>query len=239
MPVTCQPFARPVDIIIEELNVPDERRALEEKVAIGRLKQGDIGGLEALVRRYQVAGVRTAFLITRNRALAEEIVQAGFLRVYERIDQFDARRPFGPWFLRIVANDAVKAITRGKDEIPVDSEREESRLAEPTPGPEELLEASETRRAVWDALGKLSPEQRAAIVFRYYLDMNEADMAVRLDCPPGTVKWRLHAARKRLRRLLRPFWLSSPGSWASRRETVPGRSALPLARPNSENSEEV
>jgi RNA polymerase sigma-70 factor (ECF subfamily) len=93
---------------------------MEEQEAIARLKRGDVGGLEALVRRYQVQAVRTAYLITRDRALAEDIVQAAFLRAYERIDQFDAGRPFGPWFLRSVANDAVKAAARRERLVPLE-----------------------------------------------------------------------------------------------------------------------
>ncbi len=65
-----------------------------------------------LVRRHQVEALRVAVLITRDRALAEDIVQAGFLRAYERIDQFDADRPFAPWFLRGVVRDAVKLAAR-------------------------------------------------------------------------------------------------------------------------------
>ncbi len=191
---------------------------MEEQEAIARLKRGDVGGLEALVRRYQVQAVRTAYLITRDRALAEDVVQAAFLRAYERIGQFDAGRSFGPWFLRSVANDAVKAATRGKHQISLETGAggEEASLADlladPNPGPADLVEAAETRQAVWTALGSLPPAQRAAIVLRYYLDLSEAEMAGELACPPGTVKWRLHAARKRLRRLLRPLWPAASGS---------------------------
>lgn len=191
---------------------------MEEQAAIARLKQGDIGGLEVLVLQYQVQAVRTAFLITRDRALAEDIVQAAFLRAYERIVQFDARRSFGPWFLRSVVNDAVKAAVRRKRQVPleVSSEGEETSLADlladPSPGPDDLVEAAELRRTVWAALGKLPPAQRAAIVLRYYLGLSEAEMADELACPPGTVKWRLHAARKRLRTLLRPLWPAASGS---------------------------
>ena len=85
---------------------------MEEAEAIAQLKQGDVGGLEALVRGHQVQAVRTAYLITRDRALAEDIVQAAFVRAYQRIEQFDTRRPFGPWFLRSVVNDAIKAASR-------------------------------------------------------------------------------------------------------------------------------
>ena len=163
------------------------------------------------MRRYQVQAVRTAYLITRDRALAEDIVQAAFLRAYERIGQFDAGRPFGPWFLRSVVNDAIKAAIRDKRLVPfeVDARGEGTPLVDllvdPNPGPADLAEAVETRETIWVALGKLPPAQRAVIVLRYYLGLHEVEMADELSCPPGTVKWRLHAARKRLRRLLRPL----------------------------------
>lgn len=191
---------------------------MEEQEAIARLKRGDIGGLEALVRHYQVRAVRTAYLIIRDRALAEDIVQAAFLRAYERIGQFDSSRPFGPWFLPSVVNDAVKAAARRKGQVSLEagSEGEEASLADlladPGPGPGDLVEAAEIRQTVWAALGKLPPAQRAAIVLRYYLDLSEAEMADELACPPGTVKWRLHAARKRLRTLLHPLWPTASGS---------------------------
>ena len=191
---------------------------MEEQEAIARLKRGDIGGLEALVCKYQVQAVRTAYLITRDRALAEDIVQTAFLRAYERIGQFDAGRPFGPWFLRSVVNDAVKAATRRERQVSLEAGPEgegaslANLLASPGPGPDGLVEAAETRQAVWAALGELPPAQRAAIVLRYYLDLSEAEMADELACPPGTVKWRLHAARKRLRTLLRPLWPAASGS---------------------------
>jgi RNA polymerase sigma-70 factor (ECF subfamily) len=55
---------------------------------------------------------------------------------------------------------------------------------------------------VWQALVQLTPKQRAAVVMRYYLDMSEKEMTERLAIAPGTVKWRLHTARERLRQLL-------------------------------------
>jgi len=194
---------------------------MEEHEAIVRLKRGDIGGLEALVRQYQVQAVRTAYLITRDRALAEDIVQAAFLRAYERIGQFDAGRPFGPWFLRSVVNDAVKAAARRQRQVSLEASSEGGEeasladlLADPGPGPDDWVEAAELRQTVWAALGELPPAQRAAIVLRYYLDLSEAEMADELACPPGTVKWRLYAAQKRLRTLLRPLW---PGASESGR----------------------
>ena len=72
------------------------------------------------------------------------------------------------------------------------------------------MAGAETQAALWAALGGLSPSARAAIVLRYYLDLSEAEMAARLGVPPGTVKSRLHAARRRLRAIV-PAWLRPEG----------------------------
>ena len=78
-------------------------------------------------------------------------------------------------------------------------------MADGRPDPETLWERAETAAEVWAALQQLTPRQRAAVVARYYLGLSEAEMAEALECPPSTVKWRLHAARNRLRLLLRPL----------------------------------
>ena len=178
---------------------------MDEHRAIERLKGGDIGGLETLVRAHQTRALRAAYLICRDRALAEDVVQAAFLRTYERIGQFDPERPFKPWFTKIVVNDSIKAASRRERTVRFgDAEDPVVRLADPGTGPQELLEEAEERRRVWAALEKLPPAQRAVVVGRYYLGMSEAEMSEDASSPPGTIKWRLHAARERLSKLLRP-----------------------------------
>src|SRR5437867_2966684 len=98
---------------------------MQESEAIALLKKGDIGGLEHLVLGYQMRAVRAAYLTTRDLALAEDIVQSAFLRVWERIEQFDAQRPFGPWFMRIVVNDALKATVRRDRTLSLDEALDE------------------------------------------------------------------------------------------------------------------
>ncbi|MBN9391733.1 MAG: sigma-70 family RNA polymerase sigma factor [Chloroflexi bacterium] len=176
--------------------------------AVTRLKTGDIGGLEILVRRYQVKAVRAAYLITRDKLLAEDLTQAAFLRAYERIGQFDSRREFGPWFLRSVINDALKAANKAGRSLSWEQTFQEPG-AEPLDlpdleaGPAELFEQTETRQAIGAALDRLPPVQRAAIVLRFYLGLSEAETAEQLGCAPGTIKWRLHSARQQLQ-----GWLS-------------------------------
>ena len=185
---------------------------MNELQAIDRIKRGNLDGLEILVRHYQVKAIQAAFLIVRDRLIAEDVVQATFLKAVERIDQFDGSRPFGPWFLRSVVNAAIDVSRQQKQTISLECETEDETrvladwLMSDAPYPEELVEMREVRVEVRKALDALSPEQRTAVVLRHFLEMSEAEMTSVLYRPPSTIKWRLHIARKRLRELLRPTW---------------------------------
>lgn len=173
--------------------------------AIADIKRGDIAGLERLVQLYQLPALRAAYAVTGDHQAAEDIVADAFLVVYDRIAQYDERRAFAPWFFRIVVNASLKVAQRtsrttGWDSV-AEGEQEHWRH-QPSSDPEEAAISHETRSVVGAAIRLLPPRQRAVLVLRYYLDMEEAAIATTLGCPLGTVKWRLHAARERLRRSL-------------------------------------
>lgn len=178
--------------------------------AVMRLKRGDIGGLEALVNRYQGDALKTAFLIVRDQTIAEDIVQSTFLRIYQGIDQFDESRPFRPYLLRSIANAAIYHSRQTRREISMDDDTTGYTLADilatSGPYPEAEAEQAELRDAIWAAMEKLPVKQRAAVVLKYFGGLSESEVAAELDVPAGTVKWRLHAARKQLNVLLRQFW---------------------------------
>ncbi len=178
---------------------------MDEQQAIQRLKQGDIGGLEFLVARHQVKAVRTAYLITRDLGLAEDIVQTSFINAFYAIRGFDGIRPFEPWFLRSVVNASVKMMQKMARQIQVGDDADESVFAElvrQVESVERQVESREIQDQIWEAMQKLSPRQRAVIVQRYYLEMSEKEMAEQSDTAVGTIKWLLNAARERLRGLL-------------------------------------
>ena len=184
---------------------------MNETQAIQRLKSGDIDGLKPLVEQYQLRAVRTAYFITQDYAMAEDIVQTAFLRSFERIGTFDVTRRFEPWFLRLVINDAIKAVQQRQRHISLEAISDDVKntfvatLAAVEVTTDERVEQSEVRLAIRTALQRLSPIQRAVIVQRYYLEWSEGEMAYESECPPGTIKSRLHAARSRLRLLLKAF----------------------------------
>jgi RNA polymerase sigma-70 factor (ECF subfamily) len=179
---------------------------MEEGQAITLLKEGDLAGLEELVRRHQVDVVHTAYLIVGDRSMAEDIAQASFLKGAERIHQFKDGRPFRPWILRIVTNDAIKVSLKARKHLSLDAAQELDEsltwLRDTTPGPEELAATAENRQMIWEALQQLTPKQRAAIVMRYFLEMRDREIAQELDRPLSSIKWSIHAAKERLRSLL-------------------------------------
>lgn len=179
---------------------------MDEKEAIHRLKRGDITGLECIVRLYQVEAIRAANMILRDAMRAEDVVQEAFLRVYKRISTFDPNRPLRPWIMKIVVNEAYRAVVLlpeislhqivGDEEITM-----EDVISSEEPLPSEAYETQEMKQHLWDALGKISPEERTLLTLRYFLGHSEQDVADILESPLGTAKWRLYKARNNLKNI--------------------------------------
>jgi RNA polymerase sigma-70 factor (ECF subfamily) len=173
--------------------------------AIRRLKDGDIGGLETLMARYQRKAVQTAYLITHDEQMAEDVAQDVFVRVFQHIRHYDENRSFEPYLLRSVANLALNTCEKTARwvQFGTDADLEViNDLLLRAASTEEMAEYNRLKGEVATALKALPPRQRTAIVQRYYLGMSEQEMAESLSTAPGTVKWLLNNARQRLRSLL-------------------------------------
>ena len=177
---------------------------MDEQQAVARLRRGDMKGLSTLIERYQVRAVRTAYLITQDAALAEDVVQDAFVHLYRAIHSFDVSRPFAPWFMRIVVNAAIKASRASSRVLSLNrfADEGDAEYAFPVLETADSVELAQTEAAIWEALGSLSAEQRAVIVLKFYLALSEQEMAEQLAIPVGTVKSRLHNAKRQLYRML-------------------------------------
>ena len=176
---------------------------MDDLQAIQCLKNGEIGGLEILVTRYQSKAVRVAFLITHDESLAEDVVQDTFMRIHHNISYFDSSRPFEPYLLRSVVNAALNAAQKADKNLSLDGDlnQVEGFLSQAA-SVESEVEYLQLKQKMIAALANLEPRQRAVVVQRYYLEMSEKEMAAALDTPPGTVKWLLNTARTKLRDML-------------------------------------
>jgi len=140
---------------------------------------------------------RTAYLILRNAADAEEAVQEAFLRAW----RFRAAIPAGdgvrPWLYRVVVNACLSRLRSERSRLrSADAFADLAALTfEDEPGPEGVAVRSEMQSTVLNALGRLPEHLRVVVVLRYYAQLNEREIAAAIHRRPGTVKSRLHDAK--------------------------------------------
>ncbi|MEN6619924.1 MAG: RNA polymerase sigma factor [Smithella sp.] len=180
---------------------------MDEHQAINLLRNGDSSGMEVLVNQYYLQAVRSSFIIVQDQSMAEDIVQDAFIKVMNKIYQLKSDR-FKPWFFKIIINDSIRGAIKQKRIVPLDDhEYEITRnlaewLIDKNPSVEEQFETKELHLQIIKALGFLTPQQRAIIVLRYYLEYSEFELEYELKIPRSTIKWRLYSAREKLRELL-------------------------------------
>lgn len=183
---------------------------MDDDHAIALLKRGDLSGLEPLIERYSLKALRTAVLIVQDAGLAEDVVQDAFVQAAAKIRQLKSER-FGGWFLTIVIRSSIRAAKKQARLIPLedDDDGRTKRLGEwlidRRQTPEEMVVTGQFREDVWKALAQLPPELRAAVTMKYYLGMSEIDITRATGSPLSTIKWRLYAARQKLRAPLAAF----------------------------------
>ena len=170
---------------------------------VARARGGDRAAFSEIVKEYQDIAFRTAFLITRSAADAEDAAQEGFIKAYRALGRLRPGAPIRPWLLTIVANEARNrgrsARRREALRLRVEAGALVSALARSV---EEEVVAQERRGALLSAIDALRDEDRLALGCRYLLELSEDETAAALGWPLGTVKSRTHRALGRLRRVL-------------------------------------
>lgn len=180
-----------------------EGRPLEDAELVELAKGGDVRAYGELVDRYREISFRTAYLIARNGADAEDATQDAFVKAYYALDRFRSAEPFRPWILRIVSNEARnRRRSAGRRERLALRVVERRGPGDAAPSPDAAAIAQETRRTLVGALEMLPERDRDVIACRYLLELSEAETATTLGIRPGTVKSRLSRGLARLRREL-------------------------------------
>jgi RNA polymerase sigma-70 factor, ECF subfamily len=204
-----------------------ERRAGEpEEIALVRaVAAGSEEALAVLYDRHGDAVHATAYRLTRDRQIAEEVVQETFLALWNRAELFDpGLGSLGTWLRTIARNrtvDRLRAIGRRPTLVPLSSSLgpdERGDVLErvlhdqvpggiaPEPGPEAAVERAELHDSVRAALAAMPDEERTVIVLAYRDELTQVEIAERLGWPLGTVKTRSRRALRRLRDALEGRW---------------------------------
>jgi RNA polymerase sigma-70 factor, ECF subfamily len=156
-----------------------------------------------LVARYTVPAHRTAYLLGAGDE-ADDVVQEALVKAFRQLARFRIGEPFGPWLLRIVANE-TKNLNRSRRRRATLAVRLSALEGAPAPapgstGPAGAALAKERRGALLRMVEALPDKERQAVVCRYFLELSEAETAQMLGWPVGSVKSRTSRALTRLRR---------------------------------------
>jgi RNA polymerase sigma-70 factor, ECF subfamily len=170
---------------------------------VERAKQGDQAAFCELVRRYRGRIVALALHLTGSLSEADDIAQEVFLKAYQKLASFEGRSEFFTWVYRMAVNRALnsrRARSRRR-EAPMDDPRVDRAIAVDAAGdPARAAELRRTYARLVAALDRLPADMRTSVVLVVLQGLSHDEAAVVQACPPGTVAWRIHEARSRLRR---------------------------------------
>lgn len=182
---------------------PTDRELVEQA------KGGNADAFGTLVRRYQRRIFRLAFHLVRTGAEAEDVMQETFVRAYQALDRFDGRSEPFTWLYRIAVNlslNTLRARKHNRDSTPSDDPRIEALLLETRPSqggdPATASQQRQLAAALCEGIDALSDTLRTTLILVCIDGLGHDEASKILGCPEGTVAWRVHEARRKLREYL-------------------------------------
>lgn len=178
---------------------------MSEPDLIARARAGDTAAFTALVDEYQRPIYNLCYRMLGESNEAEDAAQEAFLRAYTRLGSYDTQRPFKTWLFSIASHYCIDLLRKRRLiwlSIDDDSRPVEPELFEPSAGPEDASVAREKSEAIQCLLSRLSPNDRAVIVLRYWYDGSYEEIAQVTGTTVSAVKSRLHRAREALAEMM-------------------------------------
>ena len=200
-----------------------------DETLIRQAAAGDQNAFAALLAAYQKPVYNRALRMTGSPDDALDLSQEAFLRAWRGLSGYRFDASFSTWLYRLTGNVCIDFLRRRKKEktIPLyytDEENEEQELPLPHPAPaaedQALLRLEQSQVA--EAMAKLEPEYRQALILRVIDGLSYAEIAAATDVPEGTVKSRSARAREKMRRLLKKTGNKSPAPSSKRKKGGPG-----------------
>ena len=180
---------------------------MTEQELIAALRQQDAAAFQQLFSLYADKIYRLALSLLHDETEAEGVVQDSFMRVIERIDQFEGRSQLGTWIYRIAHNLTQDRLRRRQrigyfNEDDDESDFSPQILVDWSSSPEEALSTTELTEAIIQAVDTLSLNLRAVFILRDIDGLSTEETAAALDLSAAAVKVRLHRARLQIREIL-------------------------------------
>jgi RNA polymerase sigma-70 factor, ECF subfamily len=177
-------------------------RAVEDADLIRKARRGDVEAFNLLISRWERRVFNYLLRILQNREDALDLSQDVFLKAYQNLRKLDDPQRFAAWLFRIAHNEAYSLFRKRKPEGEPESEEHSGKTV--AIGGVGVFPI-ELTIAVSSALGRLTADQREAVVLKIYQGFKFEEMAEILSCPVSTVKSRLYTALDLLKADLSPL----------------------------------
>ena len=165
---------------------------------VNAARQGNDEAFSRLVEKFQTPVFNLCYRMLGDAAEAEDAAQESFWRAYQSLKRYDQKRPFATWLLSISAHFCIDQLRkRHLVALPMDSLPEEE-APDPAPNPESSYNQREEQQNLRKLLSGLNPQDRAAIIMRYWYDLSEEEIGEALSLSVSAIKSRLHRARHAL-----------------------------------------
>jgi RNA polymerase sigma factor (sigma-70 family) len=171
---------------------------MNESDLIINIQKGDSGSFNQLFDLYKNKAVRTAYLITGNQASAEDVAQEAFVKCYLEIGKLKNPQCFKTWFYRLLVRTAWRYAETEKKNIPVQDIFDERKVSAEKSIEQQYLD-TEISKILYEQIQKLDHKKRTVVMLYYYSELSTKEIAHAMGCLEGTVKSRLHIARKKLK----------------------------------------
>ena len=170
---------------------------------IQRCLRGDQAAWERIVRLHWRKVFNVAYKFVGKHDEAEDLTQDIFLKIFKSLDTFDRRANFQTWLISVSRNlciDHYRSVRKERETMNRDVDPADLAPVSPTRSPYAALEQRDRVELLRDALGKLAPTLRTAVMLRDIQELSYQEIAEQLRLPEGTVKSRINRGRTELAR---------------------------------------
>ncbi|CAN5899265.1 RNA polymerase sigma factor SigM [soil metagenome] len=188
-----------------------------DRELVDRAREGDKGSFGELVRRHQLRIHRLAVHMLRDRAEAEDVTQETFIRAFQALARFDGRSEAYTWFYRITINLSLNRIRSRKTSRAThdsDDPRLDAVLTDKRPETSDPAGSAQRRElylVLCQGIDQLSETRRTTLILVCIDGRSHEDVSAILGAPEGTIAWRIHEARRKLKEFLNARGFDSEG----------------------------
>lgn len=164
---------------------------------------GDDDAFTRLVETYQIPVYNLCYRMLGEPNAAEDAAQETFWRAYQNLKRYDTSRPFITWLLSIAAHHCIDQQRKRRIPLLELDEFPELDLADVNiPNPEKTVSSNQENGALYELINKLNPQDRAAVILKYWYECSEEEISQMLSLTVSAVKSRLHRSRKLLAEMI-------------------------------------